>query len=425
MSKMKWDIVIVGAGVAGLTASIFLAKTGKKVLLLERANELGGRASTTDMDGTWVNLGPHALFKSAFNILQEVGVTPKGAAPKLNGLLLYKQRKGGDIVLPFIKLLLGSFLKWSEKTQLIRFYAGLRKTDPYTIQNSSLEQYLATRLPSERVRNAILALVRVATYCDAPDLLSAGAAIGQLQHGQVFYVDGGWRTLVQQLQEQAIAQGVTIRCGSAVQSIVGQFPKMSVILKDDIIINAYRVLSTVGPKETLSLLIPALQHADAAIFEQTVPVRAACLDLVTTDMPNPKTTFVMGADYPLYFSNHSATAQFSPNAKHSVIHVMKYLRPGKESDAKQDERELERFLDHIQPGWRERVIKRRYLPQMLVTHNIVAAERGGYAARPKPVVKGRPGLFIAGDWVGAEGMLLNASLASAKSAALSIMKEMD
>ncbi|UVI30939.1 hypothetical protein [Paenibacillus spongiae] len=62
---------------------------------------------------------------------------------------------------------------------------------------------------------------------------------------------------------------------------------------------------------------------------------------------------------------------------------------------------------------------------MLVSHDVVAAEKGGYSGRPGPVVKGRAGLFVAGDWVGAEGMLLNASLSSAKSAALCIIKDKD
>ncbi|MNP80076.1 hypothetical protein D3C76_1780670 [compost metagenome] len=48
---------------------------------------------------------------------------------------------------------------------------------------------------------------------------------------------------------------------------------------------------------------------------------------------------------------------------------------------------------------------------------MVMAANGGLPNRPGPQVKGRPGLYVAGDWVGSEGLLLNASLASAKEAA--------
>ncbi|MBP1989388.1 phytoene desaturase family protein [Paenibacillus eucommiae] len=422
-NEIKWDVVIIGAGIAGLTASVYLARAGRKVMLLEKAVQTGGRAASTDMGGARVNLGPHALYKSACGILQEVGVTPKGAMPKPNALVVYKTSKGGDAALPLLQILLGSFLSWSEKTQLIRFYTQMRKADPAALQSISLQQYLETRLPSPRARNAVLALVRTATYCHAPDMLSAGAAIAQLQDGQVLYVDGGWCVLVDQLKEQALAAGVTIECSSAVRSIAGSEPEMRVSLKDGTMLETHRVLSTIGPRETLALLDPALLPAEAAMFEKIVPVRAACLDLVVDGMPRPKTIFAIGADYPWYFSNHSAVAKFSDNPKHSVVHVMKYLRPGVESDALQDEHELERFLDLIQPLWRQYVIKRRFLPHMLVSHDVVSAERGGYSGRPGPAVKGRAGLFVAGDWVGAEGMLLNASLASAKSAALSIIED--
>jgi hypothetical protein len=54
---------------------------------------------------------------------------------------------------------------------------------------------------------------------------------------------------------------------------------------------------------------------------------------------------------------------------------------------------------------------------------VVDAASGGYPGRPGLVVAERKGLFVAGDWAGAEGMLLSASLASAKSAAHCIIMD--
>jgi len=39
---MHYDIIVVGAGIAGLTASAFLAKSGHSVLLLEKDEKVGG-----------------------------------------------------------------------------------------------------------------------------------------------------------------------------------------------------------------------------------------------------------------------------------------------------------------------------------------------------------------------------------------------
>ncbi|WP_218015125.1 hypothetical protein, partial [Lactococcus garvieae] len=48
---------------------------------------------------------------------------------------------------------------------------------------------------------------------------------------------------------------------------------------------------------------------------------------------------------------------------------------------------------------------------------IPVATSGGLAGRPPVAVPDRPGAFVAGDWVGPEGHLADASLASAEAAA--------
>src|SRR5262249_24115549 len=81
------------------------------------------------------------------------------------------------------------------------------------------------------------------------------------------------------------------------------------------------------------------------------------------------------------------------------------------------EGELEALLDLIQPGWRNEVVFKRFLPELTVYNALPVASLGGLAGRPGPEVPDVPGLFIAGDWVGSDGLLVDSSLASAKAAA--------
>jgi hypothetical protein len=57
------------------------------------------------------------------------------------------------------------------------------------------------------------------------------------------------------------------------------------------------------------------------------------------------------------------------------------------------------------------------MPSLTVYNALCTAEKGGFAGRPGPAVPGIRGLFVAGDWVGPEGVLADAALASARRAA--------
>lgn len=62
---MEKLFVVVGGGLAGLTAAVALADKGHKVALYEKSSRMGGRAGTLRQKGFALNFGPHALYSGS------------------------------------------------------------------------------------------------------------------------------------------------------------------------------------------------------------------------------------------------------------------------------------------------------------------------------------------------------------------------
>ncbi len=63
MSEYDFDVVVIGAGVAGLGCGSLLASNGFRVVVYERLPYIGGRATTTGFRGYTIDTGLHALSR--------------------------------------------------------------------------------------------------------------------------------------------------------------------------------------------------------------------------------------------------------------------------------------------------------------------------------------------------------------------------
>jgi phytoene dehydrogenase-like protein len=416
------DVIVVGGGLAGLTAAAVAARAGKKVALFEKARDLGGRGATQNEGGFLFNIGPHALYRggAASPILAELGVTYSGKSPSVSGGFAIDGGRKHALPGGLVSLITTSLFRLPAKLEVAKLLGGLGRFDPEPQQRRTVNEWLAQAIRHEDVRQLMRALVRLSTYANAPDRLSAGTAIRQLQLalGQsVIYLNGGWQTLVEGLRQAALGAGVRIHSGVKVEAVEGDGAARGVRIAGDDPWTAAAVVLTGGPAETSALVHDGAHLPLRRRVEEATAVRAACLDLGLASLPRPRATFALGVDEPLYLSVHSAVAKLGPDNS-ATIHVAKYLAPDDESDARATERQLEGAMDLIQPGWREVVRQRRFLPRMTVTHDLPTAAAGGLAGRATVEVSGIANLYIAGDWVGSDGMLADAALASGKRAGL-------
>lgn len=406
------DVAVVGGGPGGLATAALLAERGMDVVVLERAGALGGRARTRERQYFYFNEGPHALYAAgaAMRVLGCLGVSPRGRKPPTRGLAVLA---GAVHALPSTPgaLLSTGLLGWSSKIAGLRFFARVGSFDTDALARVPWSDWVDEAIPDAAFRAAIETFVRVTSYANAPSLISAGATVEQLRLAQkgVLYLDGGWQPLVDAMASAAERAGARVQTQARVVATERQSSGWSVTLADRETLTSRALVLAISPLKAHSLVA---SEALATWAEQAVPARVACLDVALSRLPNERAGFALGIDQPLYLSVHSNTARLAPDGA-ALVSAMKYLPAGRTPDATRDRAELEAWLDLLQPGWREVLVECRWLASMVATNAIVAAN----AARPGPRVPDMPGLFVVGDWVDSNGMLLDASLSSAERAA--------
>jgi phytoene dehydrogenase-like protein len=419
------NVAVIGGGLAGLTAANFLARAGFSVTLFEKSDNTGGRARTDVERGFHFNLGPHALYGggAAIGILREFGVRFQGRAPATSGGFAID--RGAKHTLPVgpFSLLTSGLLDLGAKMEMARLLGAIGKINARRVERLSLREWAEREIKRESARRLFHSLIRVSTYADDPERQSAGAAIAQLQSALaagVLYLDGGWRTLVHGLRDAAEKEGVKIIAGARVKAVERDERVRGLRLEGGVFYAAQTVVIAAGPAEACELVEESEAPVLSELARRSIPVKAACLNVALEYLPEPRALFALGVDRPLYFSVHSAAAKLAPE-NGAVIHAAKYLGAAPDSAPRAVERELEEALDMMQPGWRGAVIARQFLPAMTVSNALVTAAQGGLTGRPRPEIPGIEGLYVAGDWVGPEGMLADASMASAKLAAETII----
>jgi phytoene dehydrogenase-like protein len=384
--------IVIGGGPAGLVAAIRLAEGGVATTLLEGSARLGGRAASEIRDGFSLNQGPHALYAGgpAMRELRALGVEPKWWNPTSPNSVFVrdgvaKRSPGG---------LLG----------LRRLLRPILRGDTTELRSLSTTEWIERTLPSDSARAAAAALVRVTTFVADQRALGAEVAATQLRLGLspgVRYLEGGWQSLVDALAGKAARAGVPLRTRAAVRLVHQEAGGWTLALDEEALHADLLVVAAGGPEAAAKLLGERAPAAPGPAAELSV------LDLGLGSLPRRTRRFALGVDSPTYLSRHSAPGH--PDGV--LLSLASYRREPREA--------LEAMADVVQPGWRQRVRLQRFLPRMVAV-SAIATAGGGLMGRP--AVDRGDGLFLAGDWVGPEGWLVDAAIASGTAAATAALR---
>ncbi|MCD7034420.1 FAD-dependent oxidoreductase [Metabacillus sp. GX 13764] len=419
----RYDAVIIGGGIAGLTAALYLAKEGKKTAVLEKSSRFGGRAMTINKNGVLMNLGAHALYKGgeADKIFEELGVSIKGNKPSVAAQVIWKNDVY-QVPMGWRSLFSKQFLTLSGKLRLVKLMVHLYKMDLNSVPHESLQTWAEREIADPMVRHFFFALCRTATYTHAANIQLARPVIRQVQRvlkEGVFYADYGWESIINELKSKAAQYGAKLHETAGVERIDCNGEVKRVWCPHDHSFEAHHVIMAVPPHEACRLIPNSEKTSLYRWKEEALSVTASCFDMGLKTLPNKNHQFAIGLDQPVFFTNQSRAAKLSNDGK-CVVSLVKYHDLTRTHlDLQSEKQQLDAAMDLLHPGWKKEAAEQQYLPKITIVHNF---PHTGRTENPGPAVPEIKGIYIAGDWAGHEELLADAAAASAKRAAMHILK---
>ncbi len=198
-------VVVVGGGVAGISAAVRLAEAGRDVVLLEARSRLGGVAASGVRDGRAVDTGTHVMLRcyhqhrrllTQLGVAEQVPVQDRMSIPVLlpgRPATRLRRSRRGPAPLHLLGALAGyAGLSPTERVAAIRAAAALRRlspTDP-ALDTQSFGQWLARHGQDARAVRRLWGLVAVAALNAAPDQASLAQAVMVFRTALLCSVDG-------------------------------------------------------------------------------------------------------------------------------------------------------------------------------------------------------------------------------------------
>ena len=292
MSTDKGNIVVIGAGLGGLSAAISLRAKGYEVEIVEKNGQVGGKLNVQEIDGFTFDLGPSIftlpqIFEDLFqragkkmsDYVELTSVTPHWRNFFEDGLVLDLLEDPGEMRKELEKLDgraedhwkdFQSFLNYGRKQYDIidkgYFDAGLDSTwemirhyGLFGLFNgmdwkNSMSESVARHFRNQHLRWIFEYFIKYvgSSAKDAPGYMNMMSLI-QFDHG-LWYVKGGMYELARGLERLAADLGIKVRLNTPVREIAKEGKRVTgVVLDDGTVLSAGHVVCNME-------VIPAYKH---------------------------------------------------------------------------------------------------------------------------------------------------------------------
>jgi 15-cis-phytoene desaturase len=406
----SFDTLVIGGGLAGITASVALANAGRRIALLEGSSRLGGRASSSidATTGDAIAIGPHVLFSEYDNMLRLLRLLgtewkviwdrSRFSTEVLGTRELVTRMSWLPAPFHFVPSLMADptlrARDWLSNAGVTLFALSLRDDELLALDDTRGIDILRRLRVSEPYidrfwRYLAIAIVNVPLeQCSAATLLRAYRRLIGKRGYRVGYPDGGLGDLFAPAAERFLRdRGSLVLTNARVTSLDDGF---RATLASGETFDAKACVVALPPRETRALLPDAMAHDLGAVPYVSVYL---WFDRKLTTLPFWSRVYdARDLNLDFYdFSNIGARGGTSLIGSN----IIGAERIGNRSDdeiVRVTMQELEEFLPHARDARLVHSVVHR------IPMAIHAAIPGSEHARPR-TIEPRPGLVLAGDWL--------------------------